>query len=121
MKKSWSLFWILSATFAVGIAVGGAFAAQTNVVLSAVFVLSAAIVWAGFFAHFSTIGYTVENGRLIIRGGFFIKTERHIVIRDILWQTTVKIGSVVLFSVIHTAAGRAVIFAPTGLFINSSD
>ena len=98
--------------FAIAITVGGVFAAQVSEVLSAVFVLSGAAVWTVFFFHFRSIGYFVENGVLIIRGGFFLKAERRIAICDILWRTAVKIGSVMLFSVIHTAAGRAVIFAP---------
>ena len=97
--------------FVIAITVGGVFAARVSEVLSAVFVLSGTAVWAVFFFHFRTIRYSVENGVLTIHGGFFIKAERRISIRDILWRTTVKFGSVVLFSVIHTAAGRAVIFA----------
>ena len=111
MKKSWCLFGVFSVVFAAAVTVGGVFAARVNAVLSAVFVLSGTAVWAVFFAHFRSIGYSVENGTLIIRGGLFIKSERRISVRDVLWRTTVKVGYVVLFSVIHTAAGRAVIFA----------
>lgn len=121
MKKSWCLFLILSVVFAAGITVGGMFAARVSGVLSAVFVISGAAVWTGFFAHFRTVGYAVENGVLIIRGGFFLKAERRISVRDILWRTTVRIGSAVLFSVIHTAAGRAVLFTRAELFISSED
>ena len=105
--------------FVIAITVGGVFAARVSGVLSAVFVLSGAAVWTVFFLHFRSIEYSVENGVLIIRGGFLVKAERSISVRDILWQTTVKFGSVVLFSVIHTAAGRAVIFAPVGLYFGS--
>lgn len=119
MKKSWSLFLILTGIFTVGVTVGGVFAARFSGVLSAFFVLSGMAVWTVFFLHFRSIGYSVENGALIIRGGFFIRSERRISIRDILWRTTVKFGSVVLFSVIHTAAGRAVIFSSDEMFINS--
>lgn len=119
MKKSWWMFGIFSVVFVTAITVGGVFAARVNWVLSAVFVLSGTAVWIGFFAHFRTIGYAVENGELIIRGGFFIKAERRISIRDMLWRTTVRVGSVVLFSVIHTAAGKAVIFATLDLGVNA--
>ena len=119
MKKTWCLFWILSVVFAAAVTVGGVFAARVNGVLSAVFVLSGAAVWAVFFFHFRTIRYSVENGAVIIRGGFFLKAERRIAVRDILWRTTVRFGSVVLFSVIHTAAGRAVIFAPVEFCLGS--
>lgn len=111
MKKTWCLFWIFTVVFVTAVTVGGVFAARVNGVLSAVFVLSGAAVWTVFFVHFRSIGYSVENGELIIRGGFLVKAKRSISVRDILWRTTVRIGSVVLFSVIHTAAGRAVIFA----------
>lgn len=119
MKKTWSLFGIFSGVLVIAITVGGVFAAQVSRVLSAVFILSGAAVWTLFFLHFRTVGYAVDNGVLIIRGGFFIRAERRISIRDILWRTTVRLGSVVLFSVVHTAAGRAVIFAPIELSINS--
>ena len=110
MKKTWCLFWIFTVIFAAAVTVGGVFAARFNEMLSAVFALSGAAAWAVFFVHFRSIGYSVENGELIIRGGFLVKATRSISIRDILWRTTVRLGSVVLFSVIHTAAGRAVIF-----------
>ena len=115
------MFWILSGVFAAAVTVGGVFAARASGKLSAVFFILGAAVWTVFFVHFRSIGYSVENRVLIIRGGFLIKSERRISIRDILWRTTVKFGSVVLFSVIHTAAGKAVIFAHVELFINSSD
>lgn len=105
--------------FAAAVTVGGVFAARVNGILSAVFILLGTAVWAVFFIHFRTIGYTVENGVLIIRSGFLVKAERNISIRDILWQTTVKFGSVMLFSVIHTAAGRAIIFAPAESLLGS--
>lgn len=121
MKKSWWLFGVFTVVFAAAVTVGGVFAARFSEILCAVFCISGAAVWTVFFTHFRTIGYSVENGFLIIRGGFFIRSERRISIRDILWHTTVRFGSVVLFSVIHTAAGKAVIFAPAPLFINSSE
>lgn len=119
MKKTWCLFWIFTVVFIAAVTVGGVFAARFNEMLSAVFVLSGVAVWTVFFVHFRSIGYSVENGELIIRGGFFVKAERRISVSDILWRTTVRSGSVMLFSVIHTAAGRAVIFAPAELLFGS--
>lgn len=91
-------------------AVSAAFAARIGGMLCTVCVLLGAAGLAVFFLHFRTIEYIVEKDRLMIYGGFFIKTERCISISDILWRTTVKIGSIVLFSVVYTAAGRAVLF-----------
>lgn len=119
MKKTWSLFLILSVVFVTAVTVGGIFAVQASGVLSAVFALANAIVWIAFFAHFRSIEYSVENRTLIIQSGVFVRTVRRISVSDILWRTTVKIGSVVLFSVIHTSAGKAVIFAELDLFINT--
>lgn len=110
MKKSWSFFWIITAFSVSALVVGAAFAAQIGGMLCAVCVILGAAGWTVFYLHFRTIEYIVENDRLTICGGFFIRTERHISISDILWRTTVKIGSVMLFSVVHTTAGRAVIF-----------
>ena len=101
----------MTIVLAAGLAVGGIFSARVSGVLCAVFSLAGAAAWFLFYFHFRSIVYSVENGELVIRGGFFIKAERRIRAQDILWRTSVRFGSVMLFSVLHTAAGRAVIFA----------
>lgn len=86
----------------------------TAVLARAVFwaaVVLGAAAWTVFFFRFRSIGYAVEKDRLIIRGGVLIRTERNVKKTDILWTTAVRIGSVTLFSVIHTAAARVVVFA----------
>lgn len=92
---------------------------ETAVVCTAAVILRAAFwavvlgaaAWAVFFFRFRSTEYAAANDCLIIRGGVLIRTERIVKKTDVLWTTTVKIGSVVLFTVIHTAAARAVVFA----------
>lgn len=106
MKKTRLGFWLITILFAI--------AAAVSVFVSPPFgVFGAAAValgWSVFFVHFRTIEYIVEKERIIIREGFFIKSEKNIRKSDILWKSTVKIGSIAVFSVIHTAAGRAFLF-----------
>lgn len=111
MKKSWSFFWIITVTGAVALIVGGVFAARIGGMLCAFCGFLGAAGWAVFYLHFRTVKYISEKDRIIIRSGFLIRSERCVSKSDILWRTTVKIGSVVLFSVIYTAAGKAVLFA----------
>lgn len=113
MKKRWVFFWIMTGLGAAAVS-GGCWAAfRTARTAWVVFWTAALLVaaWAVFFFRFRSIEYAAENDCLIIRGGVLIRTERIVKKTDVLWITTVKIGSVVLFTVIHTAAARAVVFA----------
>lgn len=111
MKKTWRFFWIITVLAAAATIAGGALAAGISGIFCAAWIILGIVGWVIFYAHFRTIKYFVEKDRIIIRGGFFIRLERVISIPDILWSTTMKFGSAVLFSVVYTAAGKAVIFA----------
>lgn len=108
MKKLWYVFWILTALGA-GVLVGSAFALPHT--LSAILDFVGAAAWLAAFFYFRSIKYSVENERILIRGGVLIKRERVLPLQSVLWRTTVKFGSVALFTVLHTASGRAVVFA----------
>lgn len=108
MKKLWHAFWILTALGA-GALVGSALALprKFGVLLAA----AGAAVWFVMFFRFRSVEYSVENDRILIRGGVLIKSERALSIQSVLWKTTVKLGSAALFTVLHTASGRVVVFA----------
>lgn len=108
MKKLWHVFWILTALGA-GALVGSAFALPHTLI--ALLAAEGAAVWLAAFFHFRSIKYSVENERILIRGGVLIKRERTLPVQSILWRTTVKFGSIMLFTVLHTASGRVVVFA----------
>lgn len=67
--------------------------------------------WAAAFFRFRSIEYLDDGERLIIRRGVFFRAETSLKKSGILYVTTVKIGSVTLFSVLHTASGRVIVFA----------
>lgn len=111
MKKQWTFFWTISFLCAAAVTVGAIFAARLSTVLCAAVVLSGAAVWAWFFARFHSIAYSDDGEKIIVRGGVFIKRELVLPRTSVLWHTTVKIGSVVLFSVLHTVSGSVAVFA----------
>ncbi len=111
MKKLWRVFWILTALGAAALSVGAVFAARFSWVLCAVLVTAGAAAWAYLFLRFRAIRYSVENERIVIRGGVLIKSERTVPNASVLWSTTVKIGSAVLFTVLHTASGKIAVFS----------
>ena len=106
MRKTRLGFWIITILVAIA-AVVSVFISPPWGVFGAVAVV---LGWSAFFVHFRTIEYVAEKERIIIREGFFIKSETIIRKSDILWESTVKIGSCVVFSAIHTAAGRVFLF-----------
>lgn len=108
MKKLWHVFWILTALGA-GVLAGSVIVFPGA--LSAPLFAVGAAMWLAVFFHFRSIKYSVENERILIRGGVLIKRERTLPVQSILWRTEVKFGSVVLFTVLHTASGRVVVFA----------
>lgn len=108
MKKLWHVFWILT-VLAAGAAVFAAFALPRE--FAALIVAAGAVVWLAAFFRFRSVEYSLENERLLIRGGVLVKRERSLPMKSVLWHTTVKFGSAALFSVLHTASGRAVVFA----------
>lgn len=111
MKKQWSFFWTISFLCAAAVTAGAIFAARLSTALCAAAVLSGAAVWAYFFARFRLVEYSDDGEKIIVRGGVFIKKELVLPKTSVLWHTTVKIGSVVLFSVLHTVSGNVTVFA----------
>lgn len=106
MKKRWLAFWIATALAAGTVVIAFGFSFGFLVVIPT------AAVWLIAFFHFRSIGYSVENRRLLIRSGVLFGKRRVIELSSVLWTTEVKIGSATLFSVLHTAGGKAVVFLP---------
>lgn len=111
MKKQWSFFWTISFLCAAAVTVGAIFAVRISAAFCAAAVLSGAAIWAYFFARFCSIEYSDDGEKITIRGGVFIKKELVLPKKNILWHTKVKIGSVVLLSVLHTVSGSVTVFA----------
>lgn len=111
MKKNYRLFFVFTAFWAGGVSAGAVCLARISGALCLGVVIAGAAVWAILFARFRSIEYAVENSRIIIRRGVLFRSETALKISGILWITTVKFGSVELFSVLHTASGRVIVFA----------
>lgn len=111
MKKLSRVFWIFTGLYAGVVLTGAFFLAGISSRLCAAEIITGAAVWAILFARFRSIEYVVENSRIVIRRGVLFRSETALKISGILWITTVKFGSIELFSVLHTASGRVIVFA----------
>lgn len=67
-------------------------------------------IWAYLLWRFSAIKYRVNDTKLEIRSGIFVKTVRRVDLHGILWKSRVSAGSAVI-TVLHTAAGSVILFA----------
>ncbi len=75
-------------------------------------IIAALILAAAFLtAELLSIKYSVENDKLIIKSGILIKKKRIVKFSAVLWKTAVKIGTKPLFTVLHTASGKLIVFA----------
>lgn len=111
MKKLFCPFIIFSVILALAVGAAGYFLLSFSWILSlALFILGAGF-WGAAFFRFKSLEYRDDGERLIISRGIFFRAETSLAKSGILYVTTVKIGSITLFSVLHTASGRVVIFA----------
>lgn len=66
--------------------------------------------------RFRSLRYSIDSEKIEIKCGIFIKTARTISRSRILWHTSIKFKDRVLVTVLHTAAGREIVFADTENF-----
>ncbi|MDE6731412.1 MAG: hypothetical protein K2J77_00860 [Oscillospiraceae bacterium] len=111
MKKLYSFFVIFSVISALAVGAAGYFLLRFSWILSLVILILGAGFWTAAFFRFRSIDYLDDGEVLTIRRGIFFRAETSVGKSGILYVTTVKFGSVTLFSVLHTASGRVVIFA----------
>lgn len=111
MKKLCSFFVFFSAISALAVGAAGYFLLRFSWMLSLALVILGAGFWTAAFFRFRSIEYLDDGERLIVRRGIFFRAETSLEKSGILYVTNVKLGSITLFSVLHTASGRAVVFA----------
>lgn len=111
MKKLYSPFIIFSVILALAVGAAAYFLLRLSWILSLALVILGAGFWSAAFFRFKSIEYRDDGERLVIIRGIFFRAETSLKRSGILYATTVKIGSMTLFSVLHTASGRAVLFA----------
>lgn len=66
--------------------------------------------------RFRTLRYNFDSEKIEIRYGIFIKSVKTIKRTQILWKTVVKLRDRVLFTVLHTAAGKEILFTDLSNF-----
>lgn len=111
MKKLYSSFIIFSVILALAVGAAAFFLLRLSWILSLTLVSLGAGFWSAAFFRFKSIEYRGDGERLIISRGIFFRAETSLEKSGILYVTAVKIGSMTLFSVLHTASGRVVLFA----------
>ena len=111
MKKLYSFFVFFSVASALAVGAAGYFLLRFSWILSLAILIIGAGFWTAAFFRFRSIEYLDDGELLIVRRGIFFRAETSLEKSGILYATTVKLGSVTLFSVLHTASGRVVIFA----------
>lgn len=111
MKKLHSFFVIFSAISALAVGAAAYFLLRFSWILSLVIIIIGAGFWTAAFIRFKSVEYLDDGERLIVRRGIFFCAETALKKSGILYVTTVKLGSMTLFSVLHTASGRVFVFA----------
>lgn len=111
MKKLYSFFVIFSVLLALAVGAAGIFLSRFSWIFSLALVILGAGFWATAFFRFKSIEYRDDGEALIITRGIFFRAETAVKKSGILYVTAVRIGSTTLFSVIHTASGKVILFA----------
>lgn len=111
MKKLSCVFVIFSVILFGAFGAAAVFLSGISGLLSALAAVAGAAIWTAAFLRFKSIEYLDDGDRFFIRRGFFILASTSVKKSAILYVTTVKFGSVTLFSVLHTASGAVVVFA----------
>lgn len=118
MRVSWCVFRISAAAVAVITAAGAVWASRLSGALCAVCAAVGAAALTYFCLRFRALSYSVEDGVIMIKSGVLIRSRHTLPLGSVLWRTEVRIGKAVLFTVLHTASGKSVLFAALdgGLF-----
>lgn len=111
MRKLSRVFVFFSVILALAVGAAGYFLLRFSWILSLALVILGAGFWTAAFFRFRSIEYLDDGERLIVRRGIFFRAETSLEKSGILYVTTVKLGSITLFSVLHTASGAVVVFA----------
>ncbi len=120
MKKHWGVFRltetiILTGTLAAALALSGA-----HWTLSVLACVSGIIGAAAYWLHFRSLEYSLENGSIVIRKGFLIKSRQTIPLESVLITQSLTVFGYVLLSSVKTAGGGAVLFCDTEWLRDSS-
>ena len=110
MKKHWGAFWITESVLLVGVLAAVLALFKVHWSLSVAAGVSGIIGAAAYLLHFRSLEYSLENGIIIIRKGFLIKSRRKIPLENILITQSLTVFKYTLLTSVKTSGGGAVLF-----------
>lgn len=110
MKKLWSVFWITEALILTGTAAAATALWLASWLPGAAAGISGALAAAAYRLHFRSLGYSFEDGRVIVQKGFIVRSRREIPIESVLMRQEVTLFGRTLYTALTTAGGTAVLF-----------
>lgn len=110
MKKHWGVFAITETVITVGTLAAVLALAPSFPMLSAIAGISGVIGAAAYWAHFRSLDYSVERGRIIVRKGVLVRSVTEIPTESILMIRSTELMGRVLYTSLCTVGGRAVLF-----------
>ena len=114
MKKHWGAFWITESVLLSGTLAAVFALLKIHWALSVLAGVSGIIGAAAYWLHFRSLEYALENGIVIIRKGFLIKSRREIPIGNVLITQSLTAFGYTLLTSVKTAGGGAVLFCCLG-------
>lgn len=110
MKKHWGAFRITETVLLSGVLAAALTLLKVHWSLSVLAGVSGIIAAAAYLLHFRSLKYAIENGSVVIRKGFLIKSRREIPLENILITQSLTVFGYTLLTSVKTAGGGAVMF-----------
>ncbi|MBD5384685.1 MAG: PH domain-containing protein [Ruminococcaceae bacterium] len=115
MKKHWGAFWITETVVLTGTAAAVIALIGLYLPLSVLAGVCGGIGAAAYWLHFRSLKYSLENGRIVIRKGISVRSQREIPVESILMAQSAELFGRTLYTSLSTAGGRAVLFCKVDL------
>ena len=110
MKKHWGAFWITETVLLSGVLAAVLALLKVHWSLSVLAGVSGIIGAAAYLLHFRSLNYALEDGSIVIRKGFLIKSRREIPLENVLITQSLTAFGYTLLTSVKTAGGGAVMF-----------
>lgn len=107
MKKLWGVFWITEVLILVGTAAAAVALGGLHWGLGSAAGVSGAVAAAAYPLHFRSLDYALENGCVVMRKGFIIRSRRVIPVESILMIRSAALFGRTLYTALCTAGGTA--------------
>lgn len=110
MKKHWGAFAITETVITAGTPAAVLALAPSFPMLSVIAGISGVIGAAAYWAHFRSLDYSFERGRIIVRKGVLVRSVTEIPTESILMIRSTELMGRVLYTSLYTVGGRAAVF-----------